>query len=242
MSPFTIYPAIDLKGGQVVRLKQGRRTDSKIFDLTPQEAAETWMDQGAAWLHVVNLDGAFREESQPNLAALQAILSIAKGKVKVQFGGGLRSTAAIREILELGVARVILGTTAVENPGLMGEALTKFGTERIVLGIDARDGLVQVAGWEKGTKLSPIALARRYLDQGMKTIIYTNVRRDGMQSGVDVDGTQALASATQLEVIASGGVGSLEDIHQVKAAGLPGVIVGKALYEKRFSLTEAIKC
>jgi len=242
MSPFTIYPAIDLKGGQVVRLKQGRRTDSKTFDLTPQQAAETWMDQGAAWLHVVNLDGAFGEESQPNLAALQAILSVAKGQAKVQFGGGLRSTEAIREILGLGVTRVILGTAAVENPGLMGEALKKLGTDRIVLGIDARDGLVQVAGWEKGTKLSPIALARRYLDQGMKTIIYTNVRRDGMQSGVDVDGTQALASATQLEVIASGGVGSLEDIRQVKAAELPGVIVGKALYEKRFSLTEAIKC
>jgi phosphoribosylformimino-5-aminoimidazole carboxamide ribotide isomerase len=242
MNSFTIYPAIDLKGGQVVRLRQGQRKDSKTFDLMPQQAAETWLDQGAVWLHVVNLDGAFGEESQPNLAALKKILSVTNGRAKVQYGGGLRSMEAIREVLDLGVDRVILGTVAVENPDLMGHSLKTFGSESIVLGIDARDGLVRVAGWEKETELSPIALGKHYLDHGLKTIIYTNVRRDGMLSGVDIVGTKELATATQLEVIASGGVGSLEDIRQVKAAGLPGVIVGKALYENKFSLSEAIKC
>ena len=242
MTPFTIYPAIDLKEGQVVRLRQARRADSKIFDLTPQHAAEMWINQGATWLHVVNLDGAFGEESQPNQAALQAILSVAKGQAKVQFGGGLRSKEVIGDILNFGVSRVILGTAAVEDPTLLADVLKSFGPERIVLGIDARDGLVRVAGWEQETALTPVALASRFLELGLKTIIYTNIRRDGMGSGVDIEGTQALASATRLDVIASGGVGSLEDIRQVKTAGLPGVIVGKALYEKRFSLTEANKC
>jgi phosphoribosylformimino-5-aminoimidazole carboxamide ribotide isomerase len=242
MTSFTIYPAIDLKAGQVVRLKQGQRKDSTIFDVSPTHAAEIWMEQGAQWLHVVNLDGAFGEESQSNLRALKAILSIANDKAKVQFGGGLRSMDTIGEILGLGVTRAILGTAAVENPSLMAEALQTFGPERTVLGIDARDGLVRVAGWEQETMLTPIALARPYLELGLKTIIFTNIRRDGMQTGVDIAGTQKLASATQLEVIASGGVGSLEDIRRVKAADLPGVVVGKALYENTFSLSEAIEC
>ena len=242
MTPFTIYPAIDLREGQVVRLRQGRRADSKIFNLTPQQAAEMWIEQGATWLHVVNLDGAFGEEIQQNLSALQAILSTANGQAKVQFGGGLRSNNMIDEILSLGVDRVIMGTAAVVNPALLAGVLDTYSPERIVLGIDARDGLVQVAGWEQETSLTPIALTSRFLKFGLKTIIYTNIRRDGMGSGVDIEGTQALASATNLDVIASGGVGSLADIRQVKAAGLPGVIIGRALYENKFSLSEAIKC
>lgn len=242
MTPFTIYPAIDLREGQVVRLRQGRRADSKIFTLTPQQAAEMWIEQGATWLHVVNLDGAFGEEIQQNLSALQAILSTANGQAKVQFGGGLRSNNMIDEILSLGVHRVIMGTAAVVNPALLAGVLDTYSPERIVLGIDARDGLVQVAGWEQETNLTPIALTSRSLEFGLKTIIYTNIRRDGMGSGVDIEGTQALASATNLDVIASGGVGSLADIRQVKAAGLPGVIIGRALYENKFSLSEAIKC
>jgi len=242
MTPLTIYPAIDLREGQVVRLRQGRRADSKIFTLTPQQAAEMWIEQGATWLHVVNLDGAFGEEIQQNLSALQAILSTANGQAKVQFGGGLRSNNMIDEILSLGVHRVIMGTAAVVNPALLAGVLDTYSPERIVLGIDARDGLVQVAGWEQETNLTPIALTSRSLEFGLKTIIYTNIRRDGMGSGVDIEGTQALASATNLDVIASGGVGSLADIRQVKAAGLPGVIIGRALYENKFSLSEAIKC
>jgi len=242
MRSFTIYPAIDLKAGQVVRLKQGRRQDSKTFDLSPKGAAETWMGQGAKWLHVVNLDGAFGEDSSPNLAALEEILAFARGRASVQFGGGMRSIDGIKQILNLGVNRVILGTAAVENPDLIIQALDTHGPERVVLGIDARDGFVRVAGWEKATRVTPIALAYRFIAHSLTTIIYTNVRRDGMETGVDVESTTELASATGLEVIASGGVGTLADIRKVKAAGLPGVVVGKALYEENFKLSEAIKC
>ena len=242
MTAFTIYPAIDLRAGQVVRLKQGRRKESKTFDLSPQGAAETWIEQGAEWLHVVNLDGAFGEDSSPNLAALMEILAVASGKASVQFGGGTRSMDNIKQILSLGVNRVILGTAAVENPDLMIQALDTFGPERVVLGIDARDGFVRVAGWEKATEVTPITLADRFIAHRLTTIIYTNVRRDGMETGVDIESTKALASATGLEVIASGGVGTLADIRNVKNAGLPGVVVGKALYEKNFTLSEAIQC
>ena len=242
MTIFTIYPAIDLKAGGVVRLKQGRRKNSKTFNLSPQHAAETWIAQGAEWLHVVNLDGAFGEDSSPNLAALKEILAAASGLASVQFGGGLRSIEGIEQILALGVDRVILGTAAVENPELMYRALEKIGPDRVVLGIDARDGFVRVAGWEKTTEVTPMTLASRYIECGLRTIIFTNILRDGMETGVDIGLTRELAAATGLAVIASGGVGSLTDIRNVKAARLPGVVVGKALYEKNFTLSEAIKC
>jgi phosphoribosylformimino-5-aminoimidazole carboxamide ribotide isomerase len=242
MTAFTVYPAIDLKNGSVVRLKQGRRKDSKTFDLSPQQAAENWIKQGAEWLHVVNLDGAFGEDSSPNLAALMDILAVSRGKASVQFGGGLRSIDDIARILALGVERVILGTAAVKKPDLVCQVLDIFGLERVVLGIDAQDGFVRIAGWEKATMVTPITLANRYIGCGLKRIIFTNVRRDGMESGVDIDSTRELASAVKVSVIASGGVGSLADICKVKAAGLPGVVVGKALYEKNFTLSEAIAC
>ena len=242
MKPFTIYPAIDLKAGGVVRLKQGRLKDSKTFDLSPQQAAETWIEQGAEWLHVVNLDGAFGEDSKSNLTALKQILAVARGKGMVQFGGGLRSLEGIEHIIMMGVTRVILGTAAVVNPELMYQALEEFGSDRVVLGVDARDGFVRVAGWEKATEVTPIALVRRYFGSGLKRIIYTNVRRDGMETGVDIESTKELAITTGLEVIASGGVGTLTDIRRVKAAGLAGVVVGKALYEKNFTLSEAMRC
>lgn len=242
MTPFTVYPAIDLKEGRVVRLAQGQRDKSKIFEVQPSEAAEKWIEQGADWLHVVNLDGAFGDALQPRLTALEEILSVSIGRASVQYGGGLRSMDLIREILSMGAARVIIGTAGVENPALMIEALETFGPNRIVLGIDARDGLVRVGGWEKKTSLTPIDLTNRYIEYGLQTIIYTNIKRDGMQSGVDILSTSALAAGSGLAVIASGGVGTLEDIRQVKAAGLPGVVVGKALYEKKFTLSEAIAC
>jgi len=242
MTPFTVYPAIDLKEGRVVRLAQGQRDKSKIFEVQPSEAAEKWIEQGADWLHVVNLDGAFGDALQPRLTALEEILSVSIGRASVQYGGGLRSMDLIREILSMGAARVIIGTAGVENPALMIEALETFGPNRIVLGIDARDGLVRVSGWEKKTSVTPIDLANRYIEYGLRTIIFTNIKRDGMQSGVDISSTSALSNGLGLAVIASGGVGTLEDIRQVKAAGLPGVVVGKALYEKKFTLSEAIKC
>jgi len=154
----------------------------------------------------------------------------------------LRNLEAIQAALSLGVARVILGTVAVENPNLVVKALDTFGPERIVLGIDAKDGYLHVAGWEKRTTLTPFALAARFIDQGLKTIIYTNIRQDGMQQGVDIQSTKQLAASLPVEVIASGGVGDLADVKAVKKAGLPGVVVGKALYEEKFTLSEAIQC
>ncbi len=242
MKKFTIYPAIDLRSGVVVRLEQGQKDRIKRFDFQPTQAAQHWIEQGASWLHVVNLDGAFGEDARPNLVELEKIMAITAGQASVQFGGGLRSIEAIREVLSMGVKRVILGTAAVEQPNLIPKALTAFGPERVILGVDARDGFVQISGWERDTSLTPLALAKRFISDGLRTVIYTNVRRDGMQRGVDIQGTRALADGTGLKVIASGGVGTLEDIRLVKESGLSGVIIGRALYEQVFTLTEAIKC
>ena len=242
MKEFTVFPAIDLRSGNVVRLEQGQKDRIKRFDFQPAQAAQHWMEQGASWLHVVNLDGAFGEDAQSNLVELEKIMKITAGKVAVQFGGGLRSIEAIQSVLSMGVKRVILGTAAVEQPNLILNAFSVFGPERVVLGVDARDGFVQVSGWEVKTSVTPLDLANRFIPEGLHTIIYTNVRRDGMQRGVDIQGTKALAAGTGLKVIASGGVGTLEDIQMVKESGLSGVIVGKALYEQVFTLTEAIKC
>jgi phosphoribosylformimino-5-aminoimidazole carboxamide ribotide isomerase len=242
MKPFTIYPAIDLKAGKVVRLTQGRLKSQKTFEISPQEAAEMWIGQGADWLHVVNLDGAFGGYLGPNLTAVERILAVARDNAAIQLGGGLHSMASISQMLNLGVARVILGTAAVTNPGLVCDAISTFGSDRVVLGMDARDNLVRIAGWEQETDVTPLQLARRYMECGLRRVIFTNVSRDGMGSGVDIASSKELAEKTKLEVIASGGVGSLEDIYQVRDAGLPGVVVGKALYENKFTLKEALGC
>jgi phosphoribosylformimino-5-aminoimidazole carboxamide ribotide isomerase len=242
MSDFIIYPAIDLQEGRVVRLKQGNRLKSKAFDLKPAGSATRWIEQGAEWLHVINLDGAFGEDSQENIQAVRKIIAAGKDNISIQLGGGMRSMKSIRSSLSLGVKRVILGTAAVNNPGLMIDALKTFGADKIVLAIDARDGFVHVAGWEDKTKLSPIELASHFIDHGLKTVIFTNIKHDGMQKGVDIKTTQDLADATGLQVIASGGVGSLEDIRRVKMAGLAGVVIGKALYENNFTFSEAVRC
>ena len=239
---FTVFPAIDLHQGQVVRLQQGKRENRKSFSLTPGEAAEKWISQGSIWLHVVNLDGAFGENSSKNLKALRQVISQAKGAAKVQFGGGVRDLATIDFMLSLGVSRVILGTAAVRDPKLMKSALRTFGSNKIILGVDARDGKVRIAGWEEKTPHSPTALIDLFKPDGLDIVIYTNILRDGMKTGVDITSTQKIAKTTGLDVIASGGVATLEDIRAVKSAGLSGVVVGKALYEGNVNLSEALKC
>lgn len=242
MEDFIIYPAIDLRKGRVVRLQQGDRNRVTRYDDDPAAAAKRWIEQGASWLHVVNLDGAFGETSRTNLTALQEILKAASGKTRVQFGGGLRDLAIMDHVLKWGAARVVIGTAAVQNPALMYSALSTFGPKKIVLGVDALDGRVKVAGWEKNTQQTSEELVSAFKTYGLTTVIATNIRRDGMGNGVDVSGNQALAEKTGCEVIASGGVGCLDDIRSVKEAGLAGVIVGKALYEERFTLEEALAC
>jgi phosphoribosylformimino-5-aminoimidazole carboxamide ribotide isomerase len=239
MTTFTLYPAIDLRQGQVVRLAHGELTQQTVYDNDPAAVAQRWQAAGANWIHVVNLDGAFGEEGQVNAQALRAILKAAD--MWVQFGGGLRTIEAIRSVLKLGVARVVIGTAAVENPTLVDQALSDFGSQRIAVGIDAREGWVKLRGWVEDAAVTALDLARRLKAQGVETVVFTDIARDGVGAGVNVESTATLAQDSQLSVIASGGVNELEDVERVRAAGLPGLIIGRALYEGRFGLADALR-
>jgi phosphoribosylformimino-5-aminoimidazole carboxamide ribotide isomerase len=242
MSPFTIYPAIDLRAGQVVRLQQGDPRRQAKYSDDPAETARRWLGSGASWLHVVNLDGAFEEVDAANQAALHAILEITiKSGARVQFGGGIRSMSMIERVLDLGVHRVVLGTIAVEQPGMVADALKKFGSKHIAVGIDARDGLVRVRGWQSNSRLRATDLALQMRDLGLQTIIFTDISRDGLGSGLNIPSTRALANATGIDVIASGGVHALDDVTAARKANLAGVIIGRALYEGAIDLKEALE-
>ncbi|MGD9148448.1 MAG: 1-(5-phosphoribosyl)-5-[(5-phosphoribosylamino)methylideneamino]imidazole-4-carboxamide isomerase [Anaerolineae bacterium] len=240
-----VYPAIDLRRGRCVRLRQGRAEDETVYDDDPAAAAARWVRQGAEWLHVVNLDGAFGETEGDtglpiNLQRLAEIQAAVPG-TPIQFGGGIRSLGDVETALRLGARRAILGTVAVQNPELVAEAVERFGAERIVIGIDARDGQVATHGWVRTSDLSASALGRAMRAQGVVRVVYTDIARDGMLSGVNVEATAALARETSLQVIASGGVASLEDLERLKAAGnIEGVIIGQALYAGAVSLADAI--
>lgn len=238
MPQFTIFPAIDLRHGQVVRLAQGDPNRQTAYSNEPLAVAERWKAEGAEWLHVVNLDGAFGDRQQvANFQALQAILTTG---LKVQFGGGLRDEASVERAFELGAERVVLGTAAIENPALMAWALQLYGPECVAVGIDARDGAVRVRGWAEGSSVTAQALAGQFAVQGGRWCIFTDVARDGLGTGVNVAATTALAQASGLCVIASGGVASAQDVHAVRAVGLAGVIVGRALYEGQISLRDLV--
>lgn len=240
---FIVYPAIDLRAGQVVRLMQGDPARQTAYGNDPGSMALRWLDAGAKWLHVVNLDGAFGEPDQQNRSALRRILEVsAQAGAQVQFGGGLRSLADIEGAFLLGVNRVILGTVAVEAPELAAEALQRYGSQRVGLGLDARQGKVQVRGWQAGSALDALTLGKQLFDLGFRLAVYTDVDRDGAGSGVDASGARLLAQHTGLDVIASGGVAALEDVRLARHAGLKGVIIGRALYDGRVSLQEAFTC
>lgn len=240
MKPFTVYPAIDLRSGKVVRLRQGKADQQQIYSERPELVADEWVHQGAVWLHVVNLDGAFGENAPANLQAIRKIISIVKEKAKVQLGGGIRTLEQIRTILDQGISRVVLGTAIVENPKFAGEALSKFGGGRIAFGLDARGAELMSRGWQSKSGVDLYTLAEQLAGMGAKTLIYTNIQKDGMQTGVDLESTLRLAAKSGVDVIASGGVATLKDVAKVRRAGLAGVIVGKALYEGSFSLKEAL--
>jgi phosphoribosylformimino-5-aminoimidazole carboxamide ribotide isomerase len=234
---FTIYPAIDLRGGRVVRLKEGDPARMTAYSDDPAQTARRWLDAGARWLHVVNLDGAFDESDDANRSALKAILKLG---AQVQFGGGLRSLDAIDTALSLGVRRVVLGTITIEQPDVVADALARFGAERIALGIDARDGLVRVRGWKENSGISATELARQMQTVGLRTVIFTDVSRDGLGSGLNIVVTKELADVSGLDVIASGGVHTIEDVRAAQEAGLAGVIIGRALYEGTIDLRSAL--
>jgi phosphoribosylformimino-5-aminoimidazole carboxamide ribotide isomerase len=265
-----IFPAIDLRQGRVVRLRQGDPRAQTTYSEDPAETAASWARQGAQWLHVVNLDGALTVSlAMRNVTAkgetltgagcgdklpvnLRRLADIrAAVNLPIQYGGGLRSLTDIELALETGAARVVLGTVAVQQPALVGQAIERFGADRIVVGLDARDGRVATHGWQETSGLTVLEVARRMADLGARRTVYTDISRDGMLTGVNVPATVALASESGLKVIASGGVGSLDDIRALASgagagsdaaieASVEGVIVGQALYTGAFSLPEAL--
>ncbi len=237
-TPFLILPALDLRGGKVVRLEQGDPARQTVYGDDPRAWAERWKAEGAEWLHVVNLSGAFGEEANANWKALERILDIG---LKVEFGGGLREKESIRVALDLGVERVFLGTAAIQNPPLLVWALETYGPQRIAGDIGARDGKVTVAGWQETTALTVLEAGEFLYAQGVRWCVLTDVRRDGVGGGLNVGSAAALQSATGLRVVASGGVSTVEDIRRARAAGLAGVIIGRALYEEKLSLSECLR-
>ncbi len=232
-----LYPAVDVQGGRVVRLRQGDAERSIAYADDPVAVARQFARSGARWVHFVDLDRAFGTGDNRALARR----FLADAGLSVQVGGGLRTEAAIEEMLAWGATRVVLGTKAATDADVVERLLTRHGAERVAVGIDAKEGRVAVRGWTEVFDITALELARRVRSQGARTVIYTDVARDGMLAGPDLDGARTLA-ALGLDVIASGGVASLDDLRDVRAAGLAGAIVGRALYEGRFTLAEALAC
>ena len=233
-----LYPAIDIKGGQCVRLTQGLFDNVKVYSDTPADMARMWRDQGATFLHLVDLDGALAGRSV-NEAVIRSLVEAVD--IPVEIGGGIRTAEAVQNMLDLGVARVIIGTKAVERPEFMGELVAAFGPERIVAGVDARDGLVAIQGWEELSSVTARELCLKMKELGVLHIVYTDIARDGMLNGPNVEATRELTMDTGLDIIASGGVSSMEDLRRLYDAGIQGAIIGKALYENRVDLREAVR-
>ena len=231
-----IYPAIDIKDGRAVRLRQGLAADVTDYG-TPAEAAMDWKTQGATYLHVVDLDGAFEGKGR-NLPLVAEI--VRETGLPVELGGGIRTMEDIEARLTLGVARVILGTVALTDPDLVRRACARY-PGRIACGIDAKDGRVAVRGWVEASDVDPVDLALRMKDAGVLNVIYTDIRRDGMQTGPNVEATAELVRRTGLRVIGSGGVGKIQDLYDLRDAGCAGAIVGKALYNGNFALAQALR-
>jgi phosphoribosylformimino-5-aminoimidazole carboxamide ribotide isomerase len=237
-----IIPAIDLQKGKCVRLSQGRKEAATVYEDDPIKVAKDFELAGAHMLHIVDLDAAFSDRGSPNRRLLREIIQAIK--IPVQFGGGLRNSDDVKEVIELGVARVVIGTLAVESPETLEELVRLFGSDHIAVGIDAKDGEVMVRGWEQDGKMRAVELAHVVAKAGVERIIYTDVARDGMLTGLNIEQTLLIARESGLKITASGGVSSLEDIKQLKQLsefGVDSVIVGKALYEGHFTLEQALQ-
>jgi phosphoribosylformimino-5-aminoimidazole carboxamide ribotide isomerase len=235
-----IIPAIDLREGRCVRLFQGRADQETVYSSDPVAVARGWEKQGARWLHVVDLDGAFSGRPRNDRIVLEIVQNVG---VPVQVGGGIRNLETVRYYLDQGIARVILGTGAVADPSFLRAATAAFG-ERIVVGVDCRDGQVCVSGWEKTIPRDGLAFLEDLVRYGVRRIVFTDVRRDGTLEGPNLEAIRRFATHTELKVIASGGVSRLEDVHalkQLEDLGVDGVIIGKALYAGAFTLAEALR-
>ena len=233
-----LYPAIDMKDGKCVRLSQGLFDQVKIYADTPADMAALWCRQGATFLHLVDLDGALAGHSINEEAIEQIVRTVS---VPVQLGGGIRSEQAIDHMLRIGVTRCIIGTKAVEHPDFIGDMVKKFGSERIVVGVDAKDGMVATEGWEKVSNRTALELCQAMKGYGVRHIVYTDIAKDGMLSGPNIPYTRMLTEETGINIIASGGVSCMDDLTRLYDAGIHGAIIGKALYEKRIDLHEAVK-
>lgn len=240
---FTLYPAIDLRGGRVVRLKQGDPQREKAYGNDAGGFARRWLAAGARWLHVINLDGALGSGGAQNRSPLQAILQAVQEiepDAKVQFGGGIRSLEDIQSLLDAGVARVIIGTAALQQPQLVAQAGARFGWQSIAVAIDIAGGELRTHGWQAGDARDPIAFARQMAVYGLQTLVYTDASRDGLPQGLNIPFARHLAAETGLAVIAAGGAASLGDLRLACDAGLAGVVLGRALYEGDIDLKAAI--
>lgn len=235
-----LFPAIDLKGGQCVRLEQGDMARATVFNTDPAAQAQSFAAQGFAYLHVVDLDGAFAGRPV-NAQAVESMLAAVT--MPVQLGGGIRDLATIEGWLDKGVARVIIGTAAVRDPALVKDAARRF-PDRIAVGLDARDGKVAVDGWAETSQVTALDIARRFEDAGVAAIIFTDIARDGLLKGINWDATIALADAVSIPVIASGGLASLADVEALmapRAQKLAGAIAGRALYDGRLDPAAALQ-
>lgn len=233
-----LYPAIDIRNGQCVRLRQGQFHDAEVYSHSPVKIAKLWEAQGASHIHIVDLDGALAGRSMNEDVIRDIVSSVG---IPVQTGGGIRTIKDIETKLSLGVSRVIIGTKAVENPQFVKEAIACFGPDRIVVGIDAKQGMVAIQGWEKVSNYKAVSLALEMKEYGVKTIVYTDITRDGMLLGPNIEHTEEIVRITGLSVIASGGVASMKDLESVYQIPVAGVIIGKALYENRIDLCAAIE-
>jgi len=242
LNKFTIYPAIDLREGRVVRLKQGDPKAQTIYSDDPAQIAGRWLNAGASWLHIVNLDGALGLSADQNLAALREIQKTCGDGMQLQFGGGLRDLEAIEKALKAGVSRVVIGTAAITDRVFTRRILQEFGADSIAFALDARHGKLMTHGWQHSSGLGLADFALFLADIEAKYVVYTDVGRDGMGNGIDWHTAKEIAMDTKMSVIASGGVASLSDVQLVKSAGLHGVIIGRALYDNQLSLAEVLAC
>lgn len=235
-----VIPAIDIKGGRCVRLKQGRLNEETVFSDVPEQMAVKWFDMGAERLHLVDLDGAV--QGRPvNLDIIRKIVNAIP--IPVELGGGIRDMETLEAYLDLGLSYVILGTVAYKDPEFVKSACVRF-PGKIILGIDARDDRIAVEGWTEDADLTPVKMARQFEGSGISAIIYTDIHRDGMRTGPDIDGTRALAKAIKTPVIASGGISGISDVRNIvplEADGVIGMITGRALYDGSLDLAEAIR-
>lgn len=231
-----IYPAIDIINGRAVRLSQGSFDNVTVFNDTPADAAKDWVDAGATYIHIVDLDGARYGKS----FVIDIIKDIkSKYNIKIETGGGVRTMKDIDDRIEAGASRVIIGTAAVKNPVLVKEAVEKYGN-KIAVGVDAKNGMVAISGWEEVSNVTAVDLCLKMKDYGVNTIIYTDISKDGMMSGPNIESTKDLIEKTGMDIIASGGVSKIEDVENVNNINASGVIIGKALYNGALNLKEVI--